>query len=879
MHAAALPAGALAFALLAPAATSQQEAQLFDSAVLAVPDIRQRLNALLDLDGDGWTDAVGTFMPNSVTGGVYGFRNDGTGRLQPAFEFEWSQYGNNTMPFPVVAGDLNGDGLADFAAGLRDEIRIYRSNGAAPPTLSAYVYLGSGNEAHDLELGDYDGDGDLELAVRLYAPATQDKGLRIYDNVASTSPSAAWFVQPAPGAGMFMRNAEVDGDGADDLMLVGEMRVDFLALRNGALAAVGSYPHGLTGIAGGASGDLDGDGDLDAVAFAMPGEYAVLRRVGARAFVVEPPEAGGPATGLADVDSDGDLDGVCCGGGGGTTWFSNWAPSWFEIALNDGTGAFDPSFRLLGMGSNEIAGVDDIDQDGDQDLIAGRVIYYNVDGIEPAAYASAKKWIQEGAVHDLDGDGDPDVADSADLGKWERNRADGVLAHVTRLVPAPPPGHSFIGPGFLGDVDGDGDVDTIVAEMSGAVAFGERLLLNTGGGALMDGGIVSAPGVHFLNAFQPNYALFADVNGDGRADLVTRRAFSAGETRVWTQGRDGVFAEGVTFPGEYAHAAADLDGDGFDDLAVLDAASFFVRFGDSAGALSAKAAFPAPAGQFEFNSEVEIADLDGDGDLDLVGPVHVAGGSPYDESLRILENVGARSFTVRDDSLAHYKGYATALQVLDANMDGTLDVGVAYRHDELNDAWLDAMSFYLGSTTQPWRFDYTGGEQYPMMLKVADLDGDGDLDGIGDLNGVMSRALHGPAAGYKLQYGTATPGLGGETPTLGAKGPIRDKASVTLSVTGAAPNSLGFLVVGTGTGVLPLGATGGLIEVLPAIALFKIPFPSATGLWGSGAIDLVAQIPDGVGGLTFTHQVIVLDPHATGGASVSNALLLTYGEG
>ena len=355
----ALTTGAVLF-LLAPAALAQQEAQLFDAPVLAVADSAQRMNALLDLNNDGWTDAVGSFYPNDDTGGVYAFLNDGTGRMTPFFEQEWPQNVTNTMPFPVDVGDLNGDGFDDFATGLRDELKVYRSNGGAPPVLSADVYLGSGNEAHDLTFGDYDGDGQLELAVRLYAPSTQDKGLRIYDNPGTALPTAAWFLQPAAGAGMFMKNAEVDGDGFDDLMLVGETRVDFFTIGHGDLISAGSYAHGLSEVAGGASGDIDGDGDDDVVVFAMGGEYVVLRRTGAQTFALEAPAVGGPATGLADVDMDGDLDGVCCGGGGGgVTWFSNGGLSWFEISINDGTGSFAPSFRLMGMGSNEIAGVDD----------------------------------------------------------------------------------------------------------------------------------------------------------------------------------------------------------------------------------------------------------------------------------------------------------------------------------------------------------------------------------------------------------------------------------------------------------------------------------------------------------------------------------------
>ena len=103
-----------------------------------------------------------------------------------------------------------------------------------------------------------------------------------------------------------------------------------------------------------ASGDIDGDGDVDVVLFGMPdgsnGAFQVIRQA-PTGFLVEASTAGGPATGLADVDGEGDLDGVCGGGGGGgSPPLSNHRVSNFEIAINDGSGHFAPSFMIAGMG-------------------------------------------------------------------------------------------------------------------------------------------------------------------------------------------------------------------------------------------------------------------------------------------------------------------------------------------------------------------------------------------------------------------------------------------------------------------------------------------------------------------------------------------------
>jgi hypothetical protein len=184
---------------------------------------------------------------------------------------------------------------------------------------------------------------------------------------------------------------------------------------------------------------------------------------------------------------------------------------------------------------------------------------YAVHGV-PAAIAAA----------DLDGDGRTDLAvansDANDVSLLV-NHGDGTFAaplnYGTDAVPV-----SIA----VADLNGDGRPDLAVANRGTSDV---SVLLNRGNGAL------AAP-VNYPAGPSPLVITAADLNGDGRPDLAV--GYDGGGNSIVSvlvnQG-DGTFARALDYGMNRASTsmvAADLDGDGVRDLAVLNPAAHVTVF-------------------------------------------------------------------------------------------------------------------------------------------------------------------------------------------------------------------------------------------------------------------------------------------------------------
>lgn len=282
----------------------------------------------------------------------------------------------------LETGDIDGDGLIDIVTAWRGDVPrvvVHRGIGgglfAEATVLSGVEFGGTGRDPQGVALGDYDRDGDLDIAVSNYLSQSIDVFTNLgklaferTDRVRLSTFLGGW------GYPRIVMTADMDGDGDLDLVAneMGGSRVAvirneharFVRSTEYRVPQIGNERPGLPGMQ---LADADGDGDTDVLAPALLLETTqkVLMfvndgtgRLTERLVGESSPTGYNFSVCLADFDGDGDLDAISGAA----------IPGTITVGRRTSAGAFTFEIDIAYQFGQLIRHLDAADVDGDCDL-------------------------------------------------------------------------------------------------------------------------------------------------------------------------------------------------------------------------------------------------------------------------------------------------------------------------------------------------------------------------------------------------------------------------------------------------------------------------------------------------------------------------------
>ena len=453
-------------------------------------------------------------------------------------EFERIDIANRSGDIKLV-GDIDGDGTLDLVLGGKpsDPLTWWHW----PDLHSTTIATAQDEFTTDGQLADVDGDGDLDIVT---ADGQHGPNLLWFENPRPNgSPSAAggWKRHEIGEVGSWLKDvavADFDGDGRKDVAArsASELMI-FFQEANGGWRKV-TLQSAALGEEGMASGDIDGDGNIDLVVcgewMANPGGAAARDPNKWRSYAIGPFDPAFKAV-VVDIDGDGHPDVL-------TSSSEHTADVAWYRADNGPTQPWSRHVIQPSVQGAHTLQAGDMDGDGDIDVVVGQMhaskegelaVHYNVDGrgTDWSRQVIDNTGLHNGVVADIDRDGDLDIyganrAGNPPLRVWINHLdppATQALKHTDKWTY-----HTItnahvrsFGLAFA-DVDGDGRTDIV----SGP--FWYRQPADTWG----------APWQQVRIGEHLDAVAATDLDGDGRAEIMAQRGTPTALQYVWLKSRD-----------------------------------------------------------------------------------------------------------------------------------------------------------------------------------------------------------------------------------------------------------------------------------------------------------------------------------------------------